>query len=49
MPGTLGLTLMAENYGVANGSHATPKSANNYRVRERGSENKSGTFSGTFS
>jgi hypothetical protein len=44
MPGTLGLKLMAEDYGVANGSHATPESADNYRVRKRGAENKSGTF-----
>ena len=44
MPGTLGLTLMAEDYGGANGSHATLKSADNHRVLERGAENKSGTF-----
>lgn len=36
MPVTLGLKLMTEDYGVANESHATPKSADNYRVRERG-------------
>jgi hypothetical protein len=33
MPGALGLTLMAEDYGVANGSIATLKSADNHLVQ----------------